>query len=143
MCRSTSARSCAISPLRADLAGPCVAIVALAGDKDAQGFVAELGKRASTIVFTDLPGSSRGRSPAELQALAASLGLTSEAEPEAKLALKRGLELARRAGVWLMVTGSLYLIGALRREVGEAVRRAFEAARWAWRVPIPSSEMLL
>ena len=54
-----------------DLSGPCVAIVALAADKDANGFVAELGKRASTIVFTDLPGSSRGRAPGELQALAA------------------------------------------------------------------------
>ena len=108
--------------LTADLAGPCVAIVALAGDKDAAGFVAELGKRASTIIFTDLPGSSRGRSAAELQALAASLGLTSEAEPEAKLALKRGLELATRANAWLIVTGSLYLIGALRPAIAEATK---------------------
>ena len=98
-----------------DLAGPCVAVVALAADKDAKGFVAELGKRASTIVFTDLPGSSRGRSPAELQALAASLGVASEIEPDAKRALRRGLELAVGANAWLLVTGSLYLIGALRR----------------------------
>ena len=47
-----------------DLSGPCVAVVALAADKDAKGFVAELARRAATIVFTDLPGSSRGRSPA-------------------------------------------------------------------------------
>jgi dihydrofolate synthase/folylpolyglutamate synthase len=106
--------------LNADLSGPCVAIVALAADKDAEGFVAELAKRASTVVFTDLPGSSRGRSPAELQALAASLGLTSEAEPDAKRALKRGLELARQANAWLLVTGSLYLVGALRGAVGGA-----------------------
>jgi dihydrofolate synthase / folylpolyglutamate synthase len=84
--------------------------------------VAELGRRASTIVFTDLPGSSRGRSPAELQALAASLGLTSEVEPEAKRALKRSLELARQANAWLMVTGSLYLVGALRPAISEAAR---------------------
>jgi dihydrofolate synthase/folylpolyglutamate synthase len=103
--------------LNADLSGPCVAIAA---DKDAEGFVAELAKRASTVVFTDLPGSSRGRSPAELQALAASLGLTSEAEPDAKRALKRGLELARQANAWLLVTGSLYLVGALRGAVGGA-----------------------
>jgi dihydrofolate synthase/folylpolyglutamate synthase len=96
-----------------------VAIVALAADKDAQGFVGELTKRASTIIFTDLPGSSRGRSPAELQAIAGSLGLTSEVEPDAKRALKRGLELARQANAWLLVTGSLYLIGALRPEVGQ------------------------
>ena len=106
--------------LTADLSGPCVAIVALAADKDAEGFVAELARRASTIVFTDLPGSSRGRSPAELQALATSLGLKTEVEPDAKRALERGLELAARANAWLLVTGSLYLIGALRGAVGEA-----------------------
>jgi dihydrofolate synthase / folylpolyglutamate synthase len=110
-------RDLALAP---DLSGPCVAIVALAADKDAEGFVAELGGRASTIVFTDLPGSSRGRAPAELQAIAGSLGLTSEVEPGAKQALRRGLELARQANAWLLVTGSLYLIGALRGAVGEA-----------------------
>ena len=106
--------------LDAELSGPCVAIVALAADKDAEGFVAELAGRASTVIFTDLPGSSRGRPPAELQALATSLGLTSEVEPDAKRALERGLELAAGANAWLLVTGSLYLIGALRGAVGEA-----------------------
>jgi dihydrofolate synthase/folylpolyglutamate synthase len=106
--------------LNADLSGRCVAIVALAADKDAKGFVAELVGRASTVLFTDLPGSSRGRSPVELKALAGSLGLMSEVEPDAKRALKRGLELAARANAWLLVTGSLYLIGALRGAVGEA-----------------------
>ena len=105
-----------------DLSGPCVAVVALAADKDAKGFVIELGRRASTIVFTDLPGSSRGRSPAELQALAASLGLASEGEPDTKRALKRGAELATKANAWLLVTGSLYLVGALRRAIGEAAQ---------------------
>jgi dihydrofolate synthase / folylpolyglutamate synthase len=110
-------RDLALTP---DLAGPCVAVVALAADKDAQGFVAELAGRASAVVFTDLPGSSRGRSPVELKALAESLGLTSEVEPDAKRALKHGLDLARQANAWLLVTGSLYLIGALRGAVGGA-----------------------
>ena len=105
-----------------DLARPCVAIVALAADKDAKGFVTELGKRASTIVFTDLPGSNRGRSPAELQGLASSLGLKSEAEPDVKLAFRRGAELATQANEWLLVTGSLYLVGALRGAVVEAAQ---------------------
>ena len=108
--------------LNADLSGPCVAVVALAADKDAPGFVAELTKRASTILFTDLPGSSRGRSPAELRALATSLGLTSEVEPDAKRALERGLEWARQTDAWLLITGSLYLIGALRPAIAEAAR---------------------
>jgi dihydrofolate synthase/folylpolyglutamate synthase len=110
-------RDLALAP---DLSGPCVAIVALAADKDAKGFVAELAGRASTVLFTDLPGSSRGRSPVELNALAESLGLTSEVDPDAKRALKRGLELATEANAWLLITGSLYLIGALRGAVGEA-----------------------
>ena len=105
-----------------DLARPCVAVVALAADKDAPGFVAALGTRASAIVFTDLPGSSRGRAPAELQALAASLGLKSEAEPDAKRAFRRGAELAIEADAWLLVTGSLYLVGALRSAVAGAAR---------------------
>ena len=112
-------RDLALTP---ELAGRCVAIVALAGDKDAQGFVAELGKRASAIIFTDLPGSSRGRAPAELHALAASLDLTSEVEPEAKRALARGLELATQTNAWLIVTGSLYLIGALRSAIAQAAK---------------------
>ena len=59
-------RDLALDP---DLSGPCVAIVALAADKDAEGFVAELAGRASTVVFTDVPGSSRGRSPVEFRRL--------------------------------------------------------------------------
>ena len=49
-----------------DLAGPCVAVVALAADKDAAGFLAELSKRASSVVFTDVPCASRGRPPPTL-----------------------------------------------------------------------------
>ena len=113
--------------LARELSNPCVAIVAIAADKDARGFVAELAKRASTVLFTDLPGSSRGRSPAELKALADSLGLASEIEPDASHALKRGLELAAQANAWLLVTGSLYLIGALRGAVGKAAPTPEEA----------------
>jgi dihydrofolate synthase / folylpolyglutamate synthase len=115
-----------------DLSGPWVAVVALAADKDAKGFVAELGKRAAAFVFTDLPGSSRGRSPAELRALAASLGVASEVEPDAKRAYRRGVEMAMEANSWLLVTGSLYLIGALRGEVS--------AAAWSGRQVDPTLE---
>jgi len=44
----------------------------------------------------------------------------SEVELDAKRALKRGLELALQANAWLLVTGSLYLIGALRPAVSKA-----------------------
>jgi dihydrofolate synthase / folylpolyglutamate synthase len=110
-------RDLALAP---DLSGPCVAVVALAADKDAHGFVAELAGRASAVVFTDVPGSSRARSPVELKALAESLGLVGEVESDATRALKRGIELATKANAWLLVTGSLYLVGALRPAIGEA-----------------------
>lgn len=98
-------------------AGPCVAVVALAADKDAAGFLEELGRRASAIVCTNVPSAVRGRPAAELQAIAASFGIAAEAEPDPQRAFRRGAELARQAGAWLLVTGSLYLVGALRGEV--------------------------
>ncbi|MGO9423333.1 bifunctional folylpolyglutamate synthase/dihydrofolate synthase [Roseiarcus sp.] len=112
-----------IAAVLADLArepeftGPCVAVVALAQDKDAAGFLTEVGRRASTIVCTNVPSATRGRPAAELHAIAASLGRPSEVEPDPKRAFRRGVELARRNGMWLLVTGSLYLVGALRGEV--------------------------
>ncbi len=101
-----------------ELARPCVAVVALARDKDATGFLTELGKRASTVVCTSVPSATRGRTAEELQAIAAALGLSAEVEPDPKRAFLRGIELAEAADVWLLVTGSLYLVGALR---GEAI----------------------
>jgi dihydrofolate synthase/folylpolyglutamate synthase len=101
-----------------DLAGPCVAVVALASDKDAAGFLTELKKRASTVVFTEPRSASRGRPASELAALAAALGLSSEVEPEPDRAFRRGLERADEAKAWLLVTGSLYLVGALRGAAG-------------------------
>ncbi len=105
-----------------DLAGPCVAVVALASDKDAAGFLRELKRRASAVVFTEPHAASRGRPASELAALAGALGLRSEVEPEPERAFRRGLELAGEAKSWLLVTGSLYLVGALRRAAAHRAR---------------------
>ncbi len=99
-----------------ELAPPCVAVVALAADKDAAGFLTELRKRASAAVFTELPSTNRGRSAAELHRLAERLDLASEIAPDPREAFRRGLELARKAETWLLVTGSLYLVGEVRGE---------------------------
>ena len=100
-----------------ELAGPCVAVVALARDKDAHGFLAELGKRASAVVCTSVPSATRGLPADELHAIATALGIASEVEPDPQRALRRGAALAETAGAWLLVTGSLYLVGALRGDV--------------------------
>jgi dihydrofolate synthase / folylpolyglutamate synthase len=100
-----------------DLAAPCVAVVALAADKDARGFLTELRRRASAVVFTDLPSTNRGRPAADLHAIGRALGLAGEVERDPHKAFRSGLELAEKAGAWLLVTGSLYLVGELRGEV--------------------------
>ena len=97
-----------------DLRGPCVAIVALAGDKDAAGLLLELSRRAAVAVFTESPVAGRGRSAVDLAELATSLGIASETEPDPRRAFERGVQLASDAGAWVLVTGSLYLVGALR-----------------------------
>lgn len=110
-----------------ELAGPCVAVVALAADKDARGFLTELGRRVATVVFTGLPSTNRGRSPADLQAIARTLGLASEVERDPHRALRRGLELAAKARAWLIVTGSLYLVGKLHDEAGQTIQLGSDA----------------
>ena len=46
--------------------------------------------------------------------------LNSGSDPDERRRVARGLELATEANAWLLITGSLYLIGALRGAVGEA-----------------------
>jgi dihydrofolate synthase/folylpolyglutamate synthase len=103
--------------LRSALGGGCVAIVALAADKDAAGFLAELSRRAAFVIFTALPGANRGRAPADHQTLAVSLGMKSEVELDQQRALELASRRAAATDTWLLVTGSLHLVGALRATV--------------------------
>jgi dihydrofolate synthase/folylpolyglutamate synthase len=96
------------------LDGPCVAIIALAADKDAAGFLAVLSQRVRKCIFTELQTSTRAHSAANLCALAIASGLTCETEPDPRRAFARGVELAGEARGWLLVAGSLYLVGAMR-----------------------------
>ena len=94
MCRSISPRSCAISPARPIFPVPCVAVVALAADKDAKGFVAELARRAAALVFTDLPGSSKGPLAGRI---AGARGVARRCE-RGRAGRQAGLSARRRAG---------------------------------------------
>jgi dihydrofolate synthase / folylpolyglutamate synthase len=100
-----------------DLGGACVAIVAFAADKDAAGLLAVLARHTDFAIFTTLPSAARCHLPADLHALAASLGMASEAEPDLDRVLERASRRAGETGTWVLVTGSLYLVGALREAV--------------------------
>ncbi|QND47407.1 bifunctional folylpolyglutamate synthase/dihydrofolate synthase [Rhizobium lusitanum] len=97
-----------------DISGQCVAIVALASDKDAEGFLTVLSRYVAYAVFTEASGSGRSHPTDELATLATSMGMACEAEPDPRKALDRAAVKVSEDGGWILVTGSLYLVGALR-----------------------------
>ncbi|WP_433706546.1 bifunctional folylpolyglutamate synthase/dihydrofolate synthase [Paraburkholderia sacchari] len=105
---------------REDLRGDCVAVVGMAADKDAAGLLLVLARHATHLVFTELPPPGHGLSCETLQMVAASFGLSSETQVDLRAAMERGLLLAARSGGWLLVTGSLRLVGAVRNLDGIA-----------------------
>ena len=100
-----------------DITGGCVAIVALASDKDAHGFLTVLSRHVVHAVFTEASGSGRAHPANELEALAISMGMACEAEPDTQKALDRAAKKVSESGGWILATGSLYLVGALRSAV--------------------------
>ncbi|ASW06859.1 bifunctional folylpolyglutamate synthase/dihydrofolate synthase [Rhizobium sp. 11515TR] len=100
-----------------NISGDCIAVVALASDKDAPGFLNVLSRYAAHTVFTEASGSGRAHAATELEALAISMGMACEAEPNPQKALHHAVAKAEEVGGWILVTGSLYLVGALRGTV--------------------------
>lgn len=94
----------------------CIAVVAMANDKDARGLLSALKGYTSHIIFTNLPPAG-GMSCTTLRSIASSLGISSEVQPILTTAVAHSIELAARESRWVIVTGSLHLVGAARREV--------------------------
>ncbi|GAA3112038.1 folylpolyglutamate synthase/dihydrofolate synthase family protein [Rhizobium viscosum] len=108
-------------------AGPGIAVVAIAADKDAAGFVEVMARYGVSAIFTSV--SDRFRSPAELQALAEAIGLASETIEDPQAAYEKALERAGASGGWVMLTGSLYLAGLLRQRVMEQEMKSLSGRR--------------
>ena len=102
-------------------AGSGIAVVAIAADKDAAGLLEVMGRHGVSPIFTSV--SDRFRSPAELQRLAGQIGLASDVIEDPQTAYEKALERAASSGAWVILTGSLYLVGLLReRVINEAVK---------------------
>lgn len=97
---------------RRDLfAGPLHLVFGVLGDKDARTMVSALEPLATSMIFTR-PGSPRARDPAEVAKLA---DPAKSAVIEAPIdALREAQQRARAGGGWVVVCGSLYLIGDVR-----------------------------
>jgi dihydrofolate synthase/folylpolyglutamate synthase len=104
-----------------ELGGPCIALVALAADKDAAGFLAVLHRHGAAVVCTEMP-ERRGHGAAALRAVAVAAGMEAETVPTPVEALAHAADLAARRGGWLLVTGSLHLVGALRSRTSAPAR---------------------
>ena len=102
-------------------AGPGIAVVAIAADKDAAGLLEVMNRYGLSPIFTSV--SDRFRSPAELRELADKIGLSSDVIEDPQKAYEKALERAAAAGAWVILTGSLYLVGLLReRTMREAAK---------------------
>ncbi|MEA2560827.1 MAG: dihydrofolate synthase / folylpolyglutamate synthase [Acidobacteriota bacterium] len=98
--------------LAAFLDGPFDLLFGALGDKDVSEMLGPLAKQARRIVLTT-PASDRARPPEELAALLP--GRDVEVVPD----LGQALDKALQPGVRLVVCGSIYLIGEVRKRLRE------------------------
>ena len=103
-----------------DLGGlPPVVVFATGQEKDAGGMLKVLRGRVDRVLCTSV-GAGPYRSAGELCALARALSIEAEEVGEPRAALDKALQFAARG--WVLVTGSLHLVGAVRSLVTAASR---------------------
>ena len=97
---------------RKRFAGPLHFVFGVMTDKDAPAMVERLAPLARTFTVTR-PNSIRARDPAEVAAMIPP-GPMVHTEPSIERALEHAAAQAERFGGWVVVCGSLYLIGDVR-----------------------------
>jgi dihydrofolate synthase/folylpolyglutamate synthase len=96
-----------------ELAAPPVVVFGCGQEKNARGLLKALLGRVDRVLCSSV-GHGPQRDAAELTALARELGLAALAVPDPAAALDQAVRAAGTGG-WVLVTGSLHLVGALRR----------------------------
>ncbi|MGR9343767.1 bifunctional folylpolyglutamate synthase/dihydrofolate synthase [Rhizobium leguminosarum] len=91
---------------------PCIAVMSIADDKDAAGLLSTMVRHDISIIFTTV--GARSRSPEQLKTIADTLGLLSIVMLDPLEAYQEALAGATESGAWVLVTGSLYLVGIIR-----------------------------
>lgn len=95
------------------LGGAPATVIAVHHEKDAARLLAPLARLGGPVLCTTLPTGVH-RAAEEVAEVARGLGLDAQAAPEPQAAL----QVAAQRGAWVLATGSLYLVGALRCETG-------------------------
>jgi dihydrofolate synthase/folylpolyglutamate synthase len=96
-----------------------VVVLALGADKNARDIVPRLAGVARCVICTVLGEDRRVWPPEALAALARKAGMAAECASTPLAAWQRCLEMVQ-SGEWILVTGSLYLVGELRGPVRRA-----------------------
>jgi dihydrofolate synthase/folylpolyglutamate synthase len=92
---------------------PCIVVISLGRDKDPAEMLSELRGFADYVVFTANASGPPQHEPSRMWAVAQKFGIPGEIVQEPCDAFRRAVDLTRDAG-WLLVTGSLYLVGTIR-----------------------------
>ncbi len=100
---------------RRDLQGLPVVVLGLGREKDAAGFLKALSGRVDRVLCTRV-GSGPHRVPSSLVEEARRWGLEAEAAEPPEQAYARARHVLTPGG-WVLVTGSLHLVGALRGRI--------------------------
>lgn len=96
-----------------ELTVPPVVVLGMGLEKNAEGLLKALVGCADRVLCSSV-GEGPYRDAAELAAMARELGLDARAVPDPAAALDEAVRIAGTSG-WVLVTGSLHLVGALRR----------------------------
>lgn len=97
---------------RPDLVGPPVVVLGMGREKDAEGILKALSGRVDRVLCTRV-GPGPHRDPAALVEAAQRWGIGAEAVEPPGQAYARARDVLTPGG-WVLVTGSLHLVGALR-----------------------------
>jgi dihydrofolate synthase/folylpolyglutamate synthase len=95
-----------------ELAVPPVVVFGCGQEKNARGLLKALRGRADRVLCSSA-GQGPCRAAAELAQLSRELGLDARAVPDPAAALDEAARVAGTGG-WVLVTGSLHLVGAVR-----------------------------
>ena len=96
-----------------ELGGPCAVVFGLGRDKQVREILGVLRHRTALVICTQATGGPPAFSPTELRSLAEAAGLAAEAIVHPDEALARAV-MAVAARGWILVTGSLYIVGEVR-----------------------------
>jgi dihydrofolate synthase/folylpolyglutamate synthase len=91
---------------------PPVVVFGCGKEKNAEGLLKALLGRVDRVLCSSV-GEGPSRAAAELAGLARGLGLDARAVPDPSAALDEAVRVAGTS-CWVLVTGSLHLVGALR-----------------------------